>query len=652
METQNKPANPEKILAEQRGLKAVSQETADDERLRLKKDTIIDFSPQINSMPAKNRQRWITLGKQLEGIGILMGDMADFEDQAQGDNEKMPAQIQRYLDILDAACMLTVANNFQRQRKIAEQEGFLEKFDPHMHLSLFLLSGSILLKIGGASIKDVIDNPNIKPVDFHRSLMTTALSLNTDDNQSIIEENKENPAMNAYPHMTKTLIDRAKLLTVTFILTPSIKAFKELPLRNTKEEEDMLIVSEKILDRYNSNIKRSFLTILNPDSPDFNSLKNLIEEYFQKGEADKVIINNLSLLFLGLRNTDKATQAYRVSTKHGYEENENSSFYTQFAHHIKDFARECLPGILTSEDLPLFVDPEKSIEPNVPSLVDLERISRLICQRTSQRKYDIKTEEVEWNNLIPPTSLSVEFPQGNARKFNVLLDYRNEQGEGTTLNLEFDAAKESFDWKPFLEDTSDPEMVEFKKSILLAAHSILSKVYQQVDTEFQQKQRERQTKTQAPQASNRQSRPKEPYIPRERVVREKRLRPLTPIQEILQDEMLFPIQPEQQRIKNQIVTPDMQELGKKMNRLSSEDSLLVTKGIEEYNQRAVGQFKRLRYSGEEKEPLFTLRVNCGKPGGIRVLMHEAPTLAEANNTRAFEIIDIDYRKNIYRKRGL
>lgn len=90
-----------------------------------------------------------------------------------------------------------------------------------------------------------------------------------------------------------------------------------------------------------------------------------------------------------------------------------------------------------------------------------------------------------------------------------------------------------------------------------------------------------------------------------------------------------------------------------MKNLSSEDRALVIKAIEEYNQRSIGQFKRLRFSRQEKGPLFTLRINTGSGGaGIRVLMHEVPNLAEESNTCAFEILDVDYRKNIYKKRGL
>jgi len=115
--------------------------------------------------------------------------------------------------------------------------------------------------------------------------------------------------------------------------------------------------------------------------------------------------------------------------------------------------------------------------------------------------------------------------------------------------------------------------------------------------------------------------------------------------------MPFSVQPRQE-IKNQIVLTQRDDLNKMMENLSSQDRALVITGIEEYNQRSAGQLKMLRISGEERKPLFTLRINTGSGGGgIRVLMHELPNPTEGN-TRAFEIIAIDYRKNIYRKRGL
>ena len=262
-------------------------------------------------------------------------------------------------------------------------------------------------------------------------------------------------------------------------------------------------------------------------------------------------------------------------------------------------------------------------------------------------------EDVKLGKMVPPNSIRVEFPKGHSGIFNIYFDYENDQGESTTLEFNFDTRKNMFDWKPFIEATNDPEMASLRKSALIASYSILSQIQKQVEEEYQQKQQQRLTRTQMPQHTSKQSHSKEPYVPRLREKRPERPRPLFPIQEILQGKVSLPLHPEQSRVKNQIVLNDDQGINKTAGNLSNHDRHLVAKAIEEYNQKGIGQFKKLTYTGGEKTPLFTLRVNTGSGGGgVRVLMREAPDIHKEENTRSFEVIDIDYRKNIYRGKNL
>ena len=59
--------------------------------------------------------------------------------------------------------------------------------------------------------------------------------------------------------------------------------------------------------------------------------------------------------------------------------------------------------------------------------------------------------------------------------------------------------------------------------------------------------------------------------------------------------MSLPLHPEQSRVKNQIVLNDDQGINKTAGNLSNHDRHLVAKAIEEYNQKGIGQFKKLTY---------------------------------------------------------
>jgi hypothetical protein len=402
--------------------------------------------------------------------------------------------------------------------------------------------------------------------------------------------------------------------------------------------------------RINSLRQNIFNTILDPNSPDFPALMEAVNNYL--GREDQQLRTD-ALLQLGLNKNENIVKAYRRATELSQQHNEHSAFYTLLEKSIKQYLED-IPqelGILTSDDLPLFIDVDKATgDQTVPTLDDMGKINKLIFQRTPQREYEVETERVSLGDMVPPNSLRVEFPKGHPNIFNIYFYYENEQGESTTLELNFDTRKNEFDWKPFAPDTSDPEMTELRKASLFASYSILSQIQQQTEAEYQQKQKERQVKTQTPQATVRQSRPKEPYVPRVKEKRQERPSPLSPIQEILQSNI--PFFPETQRVRNQILVPEEEGFEDMIKGISAPDQKIIAEGIQNYNENGVGTFRMLKALGNEGQRLYALRVNCGPRGGSRVLLQESDSEETSPNIRKFQIVDIGYRKDIYRKRGL
>lgn len=557
-------------------------------------------------------------------------------------------------NIINATASIIYYNYAQRVRRIAKAHENTGQLQTLMQFSHFVGDLDVSLKVGGTSMLDILNSQKLPANAFYRSSVEAGIAVgNTSAFNNILQEN-QNPLTSMYPNETKYYIQRAITFFVAIadtspeLLESLIKFYIPNPVG---KEQTVLKTARRIIEQASKTKKKILSTLLDPNSLEYEALRNTIMFYFSKKDRKT---KTISMYTLGLNSIHTTSLAYRKAREVALQDNEHSPFYAFLARSIREYLEE-IPeevGILTNDDLPLFIDPERSIqEKSAPTLEDLRKLANAIFQKTSQRAWVINTEPIDWKILFPPTSVNAVFPKGHSRIFNISLSYENEQGEALSLDLEFDTAKNVFDWKPFLESPDDPEMKDMKNAVISSVRSILLEVEKQVDSEYQEQQRIKAVRALPlePNVHTAKLTPKEEYVPRQKKERQKRQKLLTPLQEVLQNEISLPTE---QVVKNQIVIPDMQVLGKKMGRLSPEDTLLVVNGIEEYNQRGVGQFKRLRFSGEERKPLFTLRVNCGAGGGIRVLMHEIPNPTEESNLRAFEIVDIDYRKNIYRKRGL
>lgn len=612
-----------------------------------------DFLQRILS--PEEKQEWRRVNSETIQIVASGDSLKDKIDKKSGGADNL--FIINLQNIINTTASIIHYNYIQRVRRIAKAHENTDQLQTLIQFSHFIGNLDIRLKVRGTSILDILNSQNLPANAFYRSFLEAGIATdNTSAFNNILQEN-QNPLTSVYPNEAKYHIQRAitSLVAIADTSPELLEALIKFYIPNpVGKEQTVLRTARRIIEQASKTKKKIYSILLNPNSLEYEALRNTIMFYLS--EKDRKT-KTMAIHALGLINIDTTSLAYRKARELALQDSEHSPFYAFLEKSIREYLEE-IPEeavILTSDDLPLFIDPEKPIqEKSVPTLEDLRKLAHAIFQKTSQRAWTINTDSIDWKNLTSPTSVNAVFPKGHSRIFNINLSYENEQGEALNLDLEFDTAKNVLDWKPFLESPDDPEMKDMRNAVMSSVQSMLLEVEKQVDSEYQEKQRAKTVSILPLEPNVRTAKltPKEGYVPRQKEERQKRPRPLTPIQEILQSEIPFPIRPEQQVVKNQIVIPDMQGLGKKMGRLSEEDTLLVVNGIEKYNQRGVGQFKRLRFSGEERESLFTLRVNCGTGGGIRLLMHEVPNLDQASNRRTFEILDVDYRKNIYRKRGL
>ncbi|MEK7517106.1 MAG: hypothetical protein AAB583_01020 [Patescibacteria group bacterium] len=550
-------------------------------------------------------------------------------------------------NILNVASNLLVAKKLEQIKKISEREGnpyFLEQF---IQLYQFSNTGDIYVKMGGISIRDIDSNPNLDIPSVYRFFMTP---FDKDNNVRVFNENKT-PLAIKYPNIARDKIIETSNGIIASLMDEEyfeVIARNVLQTNSTSIAKEIISSAKEMIKKISALHRKIYNTILDPNSPDFQALKGMAENFLQDDE-----IRDMAISQLGIDSIRRIISAYRKAKELSQKDNDNSSFYGSLAHQTRS-SLEDDPRVLTQDDLDVIMDTDVTLDnATIPTLEDLRKLGASIFRQSNKKEYVIEPEGANWSSpFILPKNAKIAFSQANPNQIYMQLHYESKENEVLDLLLLFDTKRGEFNWL-VLEAPDDPEMTNKKDAVFLAAKSILSDVQKQVEAEYQQKQKERQAKSQKPHATTRQTRPKEPYVPRQKEERQQRPRPLTPLQEILQGEIHPLLQPEQQRIKNQIVIREDQDMNEITENVSLQDSGLVIKAISEYNERGVGQFKRLRLSGEEKEPLFTLRVNTGLGGGgIRVLMHEVPNAAEENNTRSFEVLDIDYRKNIYRKRRL
>lgn len=241
--------------------------------------------------------------------------------------------------------------------------------------------------------------------------------------------------------------------------------------------------------------------------------------------------------------------------------------------------------------------------------------------------------------------MAIQFDENRPRLFRVILSYENAAGELLELNLDFDTTKNNLDWN-FIESPTEPNMQTIYRASVQATQQILLYVLDKAKQEYREKQKAKQMKPLPPSAKAppRQRTEDEIYQLRKQVRLEAK-----PGIEALAFSALETAIDGKRDTEKRIFYPRNEILEKMLDKLSSVDRQTVLKGIDELNNTGRGEFTRKRRRSKDGKILYTLRVNCSVSGGIRVLLHESES---STGVRNFEILDISYRKDTYKKAGI
>ncbi len=593
----------------------------------------------LRSLPTDARAQWmsaINKNSELMETTIIKKDILGFAD----DNCGRPVS-----DVYTAARCLLLDQTIEDRRKIAKQHKVLELYDPMAQYERFHESGVALCKIGQLSISDIASNKKLPAIAVLSSFTESIAQVNP-----ISETNPiyQDPLVNLYPNTAKITYTDAKLAMLSVFalssMNPQILERTDLIQGNPKITAEIIKKAKQIAGQARVHLNNITDTLLEPNSSDFISLKELMEKWLLK--TDKSVLVAPFLTSSGL--IKDSVYDYRKAKKLA-QANINSSgdFYNLLSESLLEYMQPSLTeeGFLTTDDIPTILDTDQITAGDTPSIGDIKNRSNDIFQKSSNSTYNLDPENISWRNLLPPETVYVHFPQGNGRKILLTLFYKNDKGESLILQVDFDTKKNIMDWI-FMDAPDDPSMQPMKNALMQASYDILTNAAQLAEAEYQQRQRGKQVITQP-----NQPRPKPEYVPREKQEKQdgQRLpKTLTPIEQILQSSIFGGPLPETPVVKNNIILPEKQELTDLMSQIDIPDRDMIITDIQDYNERAKGEFKMLKGEGKDGNKLYSLRVNRGPKGGSRVLLQETKSEDTPQNRRTFEIIDIGYRKNIYR----
>lgn len=553
--------------------------------------------------------------------------------------------------VLKASAGIVTFRGLEKQKKIANRNGFLSPINRFFEWGEFAISGSTIFKIGGVSIRDIMYKQNLSLPEFFQQYMKAQLVSIDSLHEGVLRENQNIPFALLFPNSAKRSIQEAAGNIIGLWNIGTLKnSLKHIADKADPLEVELGSTAQTMIEKVDALKERIYQTILDPTSSEFKELKTMAFKYLRHPDQE---VRLRTVLALGIGSAVKENtivDAYRKAKKLGQEKNENTDFYNTLKDSIIAIILDShvKQELLTREEVVLFLDESKGLLPTIqiPTIEDFRQINNLTFQKTSNKSHSVNPKIVDWHNLTPASEILVTFDKNLNTKFNINLHYENDEGEALNFNLKFDTKRGELDW-PFLEDPNDPEMKEMKNAIMLVTKDILIDIQKQAKEEWEEKQKAKIVKingSNGKSVTSSQAQLVTPYTPREKEERGESQRHLTPVQQVLSGEISMQ---SKERVKGQIVLLPEEEMQKMLNGISLENQTMILEKIREFNEKGAGIFKALPgYAGEGGGKIYELRT-----GDYRVLLIErASGNGNGNKVREFEIYKVGNRREIFKKR--
>lgn len=510
--------------------------------------------------------------------------------------------------------------------------------------SRLAIEAQAMVRIAGLSLRDVEDLDLNKPGAVVQGFrfMAEAQGIRTEmGHDKWVNSPHQHPIFAPFPNKCKFALEGASGAVMAAISLNS-RNLKDIISGNKGINRELYTRFGEFWSKIQVLKSRIYNTIKDPESKDFGDIK---DQWTRYQESDSYRFRVIVAHLIGLSNVDNIYDLYRDASDF-VKEGKEVEFYSKLMVSIREYVQAESPeeGVLTSDEVPTIFD--NDVEINLDSVnaktEDYAGLVKDTFKRSAVSEYDIDPENILVPNLVPPQSIHVSFNKSKPQEFKVQLGYENEIGEKVNIELELGTNKDGhFGWS-FIETSKESkELFNLHKTFLLFVYNVLVEINKRVTEKYEQKNA---SKPIIPPTVK--SKEKGEYVPdvwRKNDPSDFRPSTVTPIQEVLNQEVSQDVETS---ITAKIKTAEGEVLDNLMRNLSTVDRDLVRLDINEYNTRGIGKFYRLKSLGPDGEPLYVLRVRVVTRGDARVLLHEVES---EQGTRSFEVLDIDYRKDIYRR---
>lgn len=597
--------------------------------------------PKVPLLP-KDKQAFLTSEQKFVAIRDYSAALdEDYAKLIQGDFYY--SYLTRY-QILGVTAALMMHENTARIIQVADKYSMDPSVRKYNSLQEALFAGTLEVRIGDLTLLDFLYSKaeaKFAPYQIYQFLVGSYEVKEKRKHNQVLAANRVSNSLTQYPNTFKRQVDVA--VAMAGALAGCSPYSFDYEIGTYGDNKEVTERARKVVDHAYRLRQNIYSTLLDPNSPHFPKLKETVEAYLTQDRRTRVF----ALHIIGLKEIAHIYEVYRKAlsyTKQGIF----PEFYTRLAEAVKNYAEEVPTneGVLTEDDLMLIIDPEKNppTSTNVPITDDFSKTIGQIFSKTPMAECKVDVETINWYQMVPPQNVTLSFNPNAPKHFSIKFDYQNEEGESLSLNFSGDLRKNLLDWSFIEKSTETPEFSNLHHSLLFITQAILLEVQKQAQAIYDQRQRDKVKKPNAPvQTSEKREkeRPK-PTMPKRRdVVREAKEQnarlTASELEEI--DQLLS------SDIKKQLTVLPVEEQSKMLRKLSFEDQSRVFKEIEEYNTTQVGKFLPLKRRGPNGEILWSLDISSRVPGRIRALA----TLSESGDKLIkFTILDIDYRKDIYR----
>lgn len=541
---------------------------------------------------------------------------------------------------------LVTRNILKNQLAIARRQGFADRYEPYANIYEASITSELSVRIGGIDLNDFL---NFRPrhdscVPFFDFLVTGSLVNIKKLHQQIMAENRT-PFNLKYPNIAISTIETIPSKIGALLAVPT-DSFSRLPpqsplLMEITQQGMKLIQAAGEVTQATRNL------MVNPTSSNFPDLKDSMLKYLSTDRITGIIAINILT-----EGQDKNLFSLYRRIKQFRALGDNNTFYSAFMDTLGDYIIEGskIETILTTNDVTDILDlddGERSDNFQTSTFEQLNKLIGLILTKTANKKaYTVDPDNLQWGNLAKPKTVEIKFDPGRPKKLTITLSFDNGLGEATDLRFTLDTQKNTLDWN-LLEDPmipEDQETTSLRSALIRASIDILTDIQAQAEKEFIARQ---SAKAQAvavprPQRIKRERNDDPVYQLRKQISADGETEVVT--SDHIEMELSSAVR------KNLVTIPEAKELERKLKHLSYVDREIVKTAITEYNEKGTGgKFTKKKRLGPDGTPRYTLSIGCTVPGGVRALLKEQ---VSENEARAYEIIDIRYRKDIYRLNSL